>query len=151
MGGVKYIAILFLFAFSNILVQAQSKNELLLSDSLIIIISSQDNLLIKQAEKASQRIFSVLGYKAKTKSFDILNQKMLVDFLAPYDIFLSSVPYQFNPYLTDIAIESKTSMVDLGGHTLNVRKQLLRDDDAKKAGITIVPDNFIICPKTRAT
>ena len=95
---------------------------------------------LKQAEKASQRIFSVLGYKAKTKSFDILNQKMLVDFLAPYDIFLSSVPYQFNPYLTDIAIESKTSMVDLGGHTLNVRKQLLRDDDAKKAGISIVPD-----------
>ena len=95
---------------------------------------------LKQAEKASQRIFSILGYKAKTKSFDILNQKLLVDFLNSYDIFLSSVPYQFNPYLTDVAIESKTSMVDLGGHTLNVRKQLLRNDDAKKAGIVIVPD-----------
>ena len=93
-----------------------------------------------QAEKASERIASLLGYKPKSESFDILNQKLLVDFLGPYDIFLSSVPYQFNPYLTDVAIQSKTSMVDLGGHTLNVKKQLLKDNEAKEAGITIVPD-----------
>jgi len=95
---------------------------------------------LMQAEKASQRMFSILGYKAKTKSFDILNQKLLVEFLDSYNIFLSSVPYQFNPYLTDVAIESKTSMVDLGGHTLNVKKQLLKNDDARKAEIVIVPD-----------
>jgi len=93
-----------------------------------------------QAEKASRRIESLLGYKAKSESFDILKKDVLVDFLKPYDIFLSSVPYQFNPYLTDVAIESKTSMVDLGGHTLNVKKQLLKDSDAKEAEITIVPD-----------
>ena len=93
-----------------------------------------------QAEKASRRIESLLGYRPKFESFDISNRKLLVDFLESYDIFLSSVPYQFNPYLTDVAIQSKTSMVDLGGHTLNVRKQLLRHDEAKDIGITVVPD-----------
>ena len=93
-----------------------------------------------QSSKASDRINSLLGYKSKTEAFDILEKDMLVDFLRPYDIFLSAVPYQLNPYLTEIAIESKTSMVDLGGHTLNVKKQLLKNNEAKKAGITIVPD-----------
>ena len=93
-----------------------------------------------QAEKASKRIESLLRYNSKSESFDILKKDALVDFLKPYDIFLSSVPYQFNPYLTEVAIESKTSMVDLGGHTLNVKKQLLKDSDAKEAEITIVPD-----------
>ena len=58
----------------------------------------------------------------------------------PFDIFLSSVPYHYNIYLTDIAIKTKTSMVDLGGHTQNVIKQLSRNQDAVKSGITIVPD-----------
>ena len=93
-----------------------------------------------QSHKASKRIESLLGYKAKFESFDILKRDMLVDFLNSYDIFLSAVPYQLNPYLTEVAIESKTSMVDLGGHTLNVKKQLLKDREAKEAGITIVPD-----------
>ena len=95
---------------------------------------------VTQAEKAAGRIKTLLGYEAKFESFDILKKEPLINFLGPYDIFLSSVPYQFNPYLTDIAIDSKTSMVDLGGHTLNVKKQLLKDSDAKKAQITIVPD-----------
>ena len=95
---------------------------------------------IKQSKKASDRIDNLLGYKAKYESFDILDKTKLVDFLKPFDIILSSVPYHFNIYLTDIAIESKTSMVDLGGHTLNVKQQLSKNKDAIKAGITVVPD-----------
>ena len=94
----------------------------------------------KQAEKARERIKKLTGYDSKVESFNILDKSMLTNFLDPYDMFLSSVPYQFNPYLTDIAIDSKTSMVDLGGHTLNVKKQLLKNSDAIKSGITIVPD-----------
>ena len=39
-----------------------------------------------------------------------------------------------------IAINSKTSMVDLGGHTNIVREQLSMNDQALSAGITLVPD-----------
>ena len=66
--------------------------------------------------------------------------KKVNSILEPFDIFLSSVPYHYNIYLTDIAIKTKTSMVDLGGHTQNVIKQLSRNQDAVKSGITIVPD-----------
>ena len=63
-----------------------------------------------QAEKASKRIESLLRYNSKSESFDILKKDVLIDFLKPYDIFLSSVPYQFNPYLTDVAIDSAESL-----------------------------------------
>ena len=95
---------------------------------------------IKQAVKASERIERLLGKKTTSIQIDLMNSSKLRDFLLPFDIFLSSVPYKFNIYLTEIAISTKTSMVDLGGHTLNVKKQLLKNEDAKNKGISIVPD-----------
>ena len=95
---------------------------------------------IKQSIKASKKIYDLTGLKTNSFQIDLLNTEKLKSFLEPFDIFLSSVPYKFNIYLTDIAISSKTSMVDLGGHTLNVKNQLLKNDEAEKAGITIVPD-----------
>ena len=68
---------------------------------------------------------------------DIQNLK---DRLRTVDIFLSSVPYRYNLMLTEIALETSCSMVDLGGHTGNVIKQLEYDEKAKGEGITIVPD-----------
>ena len=53
---------------------------------------------------------------------------------------VSAVPYFHNLYLTDISIQTKTSMVDLGGHTDNVREQLLKNNKALDAQVTIVPD-----------
>tara|TARA_Y100001970_G_C14202943_1_gene842236 strand:- start:932 stop:2089 length:1158 start_codon:yes stop_codon:yes gene_type:complete len=95
---------------------------------------------IKQAQKASERVQKLLGKKTNIAQIDLMDKSNFCNFLDPFDIFLSSVPYKFNVYLTDIAVATKTSMVDLGGHTLNVRKQLLKNSDAKDAGITIVPD-----------
>ena len=68
------------------------------------------------------------------------NKNELVEKLKDIDIFLSSVPYKYNLMLTKIAIESSTSMVDLGGHTQNVISQLKYHDEAVKNNIAIVPD-----------
>ena len=95
---------------------------------------------INQSKKASDKINDLLGYKANYESFDIYDEKKLIQFLKPFDILLSSVPYHYNIYLTDVAIKTKTSMVDLGGHTQNVIRQLSRSQDAIEAGISIVPD-----------
>tara|TARA_Y100001970_G_scaffold23435_1_gene27564 strand:- start:41900 stop:43057 length:1158 start_codon:yes stop_codon:yes gene_type:complete len=64
----------------------------------------------------------------------------LKDKLKEVDIFLSSVPYKYNLMLTEIALETCCSMVDLGGHTANVIKQLQFHGEAKEKGITLVPD-----------
>ena len=67
----------------------------------------------------------------KTKIVDIKKKNILINMLKNYDIFLSSVPYEYNLMLTKVALLSSTSMVDLGGHTENVIKQLDSNAEAK--------------------
>ena len=104
-------------------------------ESLTIIDSSDKNL-----ERCRSKILALTNFEVSTVQLDIMDEELLISELINIDIFLSSVPYAFNLYLTDIAIKSKTSMVDLGGHTNNVIKQLERSDEARDIGISIVPD-----------
>ncbi|MBI72550.1 MAG: hypothetical protein CMG61_03815 [Candidatus Marinimicrobia bacterium] len=80
------------------------------------------------------------GVKIQQSIIDFNKIDQLKLLLGSVDIFLSSVPYKYNLMLTELAIETACSMVDLGGHTGNVIKQLNFDNEAKKNGITIVPD-----------
>ena len=88
------------------------------------------------------KIESVKSFKTEIilKKIDLNNKNELVSILKDYDIMLSAVPYPFNPMLTKVAIESNISMVDLGGHTKNVIKQLSYHNLAKEKNISIVPD-----------
>ena len=104
-------------------------------ESLTIIDSNEENL-----NKCKNKILNLTNHEVLTVKLDIMNKEELTKELLDIDIFLSSVPYSFNLYLTDIAIKSKTNMVDLGGHTNNVIKQLESSSKAKDAGISIVPD-----------
>ena len=103
--------------------------------SLTIIDSNNDNL-----KKCKDKIKKLTDFDVDIINIDINDENKLIKSLFDIDIFLSSVPYKFNLYLTDVAIKSKTSMVDLGGHTNNVIEQLKKSKEAKEAGITIVPD-----------
>ena len=111
----------------------------------IVRFSSPESLTIidlnlKNLNKCKSIIKKLTEFDIDIIKLDINDRESLLKSLKGADIFLSSVPYPLNPYLTDIAIQSKTSMVDLGGHTDNVIKQLKRSNEAKDAGITIVPD-----------
>ena len=102
---------------------------------LTIIDNNEDNL-----KRCESIIKELTDFEIDKLVLDIQDKEKILLALKDVDIFLSSVPYPLNPYLTDIAIESKTHMVDLGGHTQNVIKQIKRSSEAKDAGITIVPD-----------
>ena len=104
-------------------------------ESLTVIDSNNHNL-----EKCKEKIKKLTNFDVDIMNIDVNDENRLIKSLLDIDIFLSSVPYKFNLYLTDVAIKSKTSMVDLGGHTNNVIKQLEKSKEAKEAGITIVPD-----------
>ena len=65
--------------------------------------------------------------KIKTSIIDFNNIDDLKSKLKKVDIFLSSVPYKYNLMLTQVALDTCCSMVDLGGHTGNVIKQLDKD------------------------
>ena len=77
-----------------------------------MIIDSSD----KNLERCKSKILALTNFEVSTVQLDIMDEELLISELINIDIFLSSVPYSFNLYLTDIAIKSKTSMVDLGGH-----------------------------------
>jgi len=71
---------------------------------------------------------------------DVSDSNQMLEILSDADVMISAVPYKFNLDLTKLAIKSKTSMVDLGGHTNIVRQQLSMNEQAQESGITIVPD-----------
>ncbi len=56
------------------------------------------------------------------------------------DLMLNTAPYKYALDITKAAIQAKVPMVDLGGDTDMVLAQLKLSDQAKQAGITIVPD-----------
>ena len=92
-------------------------------------------------EEALKKITKITENKnLKGIVVDVTNESEMLTILSDADVMISAVPYEFNLELTKIAIKSKTSMVDLGGHTNIVRNQLSMNDKALSSGITIVPD-----------
>lgn len=53
---------------------------------------------------------------------------------------LCALPYYFNLPATRAAIAAKVHFCDLGGNTAIVEEQLDLDDEARKAGVSIIPD-----------
>ncbi len=93
------------------------------------------------ATRAAERINHLIGRQIATSAqVDVRDHNALVELLKPVDVFLCAVPFVFVLDCTDAAIESRTGMVDLGGHTDTVLKQLAMSDKARAAGITVVPD-----------
>ena len=93
------------------------------------------------AKESSDRVNSLLNTNITTyMSLDVYDKNRSINVLKGMDVMISAVPYFHNLYLTDIAIQTNTSMIDLGGHTDNVREQLKRNDKAKEKNITILPD-----------
>ena len=57
-----------------------------------------------------------------------------------HDSAISCVNYWYNVELSQAAIDTKTNFCDLGGNNYIVDKQLALDGQAKRAGISIIPD-----------
>ncbi len=60
--------------------------------------------------------------------------------LSGYDAAISCVTYALNPGLTRAAIGAACHLVDLGGNNDVVRTQLGMDNEAREAGVTVIPD-----------
>ena len=93
------------------------------------------------AQSSAARVNGLLGSDIATAvQLDVTDHTGLVEFLGPVDSFLSAVPYWNNPAITDAAIAARACMTDLGGKTDLVLEQLKRSDEARDAGIAIIPD-----------
>ncbi len=94
-----------------------------------------------QAKRAAARVNKLSGRNAaRPVRADATKPPMILKALKDVDVMLSGVPYFLNVNLAKLALKAKVSMVDFGGNTDLVRKQLALDAQARKAGIGTVPD-----------
>ncbi len=78
--------------------------------------------------------------KASGGLLDASDEDAAARILHHYDAAISCVTYRYNSGLTRAAIEARCHMVDLGGNNEVVRSQLELDENAKAAGIIVIPD-----------
>ena len=78
--------------------------------------------------------------KASPGKLDASDVKATTRLLTNYNAAVSCVPYHYNPGLTRAAIKAQCHFIDLGGNNDVVRTQLVMDDDAKQAGVIVIPD-----------
>lgn len=93
------------------------------------------------ARAGAERLNRLLGRPiAEPAVGDASQPETFAPLLKGADGLLSAASYRFNLGLARIAIETRTHMVDLGGHTGIVREELALDPEARRAGIALVPD-----------
>jgi len=103
-----------------------------------IILADND---LERAQKACSRVNRLTGSGlVEAQQVDVTDTTQLKNVLLPADAVLSAVPYYHNQAITRAAIETHTHLCDMGGHTETVRAQMQLENEARLAGISLVPD-----------
>jgi lysine 6-dehydrogenase len=93
------------------------------------------------ANEAASRINQLTGTEiVQPLILDARNELELERALQDVHCALSAVPYYFNLGITRAAIKTGTHLCDMGGNTAIVRQQLELDGEARREGVSVVPD-----------
>ena len=93
------------------------------------------------AREAAKRVNLLAGRDLATgERGDASDEQAMTAQLAGSQAVLSAAHYDVNLGLTRVVAAIGAHMVDLGGHTGIVRQQHALDAEARRAGITVVPD-----------
>ncbi|MHA2024885.1 MAG: saccharopine dehydrogenase C-terminal domain-containing protein [Candidatus Thorarchaeota archaeon] len=102
---------------------------------------SVDQVIVADIDpKCAEALAKEVGPKAVAETVDATKKTQLVKVFSKVDTVVSAVSYKVNLLHTQVAIETGTHMCDLGGNAVIVDKQIELNDQAKDAGITVVPD-----------
>lgn len=103
------------------------------------VILADRNLEI--ARRGAERVNALTGKStAESAHLDVTDLKAVEQLLTGVDACLSAVPYTYNLNITRAAISAKANVCDLGGHTDIARQQHSLDAEARKAGISVIPN-----------
>src|ERR1700690_852346 len=107
-------------------------------DAVRITLADAD---FTRARVAADRVNHLIGrVAAEPLALVVRDENAVARALEGNNVALSAVPYFFNLGLTRIAIARGVSFCDLGGHTETVRLQHALEDEAKRAGVRVIPD-----------
>jgi lysine 6-dehydrogenase len=71
---------------------------------------------------------------------DVRDKEAVLALMRETDAVMSAIPYYLNFDLATLAVEAGVHFSDLGGNTEIVFQQKTLDEEAKKKGITVIPD-----------
>ena len=97
-------------------------------EKLLLIDADEEALHLRKELVNSEKI--------QTAVIDIKDINKMAEALADYDVVLNASSHVFNLDVMDACLESKTNYTDMGGLFHWALKQLKKDEDFKKAGIT---------------
>lgn len=93
------------------------------------------------AAQATERVNRLMGRPvAKAVRLDVTDLAAVEGLLRQVDACLSAVPYYYNLDLSRVALKTGTHICDLGGHTGIARQQHELDTEARRAGVSIIPN-----------
>jgi lysine 6-dehydrogenase len=78
--------------------------------------------------------------RARAAQVDVEDQARVVELMRGHDAALSCVTYFHNLQLARAAVEARTHFCDLGGNNAVVDAELALDEEARAAGVNVVPD-----------
>jgi lysine 6-dehydrogenase len=78
--------------------------------------------------------------RLELRTLDARDESQVADALEGVDGCLNALPYYFAPAITRLAVAAGAHYADLGGNTDIVFEQMELDDDARAAGVSVVPD-----------
>lgn len=92
---------------------------------------------LKKAQEVAEKVNSD---KVTAHHIDVSNISDVVELMRAHDSAISCVNYWYNAELSKAAIATNTNFCDLGGNNYIVDEQLALDEEARAAGINIIPD-----------
>ena len=92
---------------------------------------------LKKAQEVADKVNSD---KVTPHHIDVSNIADVVEIMKTHDSAISCVNYWYNVELSKAAIATQTNFCDLGGNNYIVDDQLALDEEARGAGINIIPD-----------
>ncbi|HVE56973.1 MAG TPA: saccharopine dehydrogenase C-terminal domain-containing protein [Pyrinomonadaceae bacterium] len=92
---------------------------------------------LKKAQDVAEKVNSA---KVTAHHIDVSNVSDVARLMESHDSAISCVNYWYNAELSRAAVATNTNFCDLGGNNYIVDEQLALDEEAKRAGISIIPD-----------
>lgn len=92
------------------------------------------------ADRAAKTAAGIGSPKVSAIRLDVADYERTYDVMESHDAAISCVNYWYNPELSKIAVETRTHFCDLGGNNYVVDRQLALDEEARRAGVSIIPD-----------
>lgn len=92
---------------------------------------------LKKAEAVAEAVGTS---RVAAHHLDAANHSDVAQMMRGHDAAISCVNYWYNVSLSKAAIETQCNFCDLGGNNYIVDEQLALDDEARAAGINIIPD-----------